>query len=85
MFVDGELGRVLGSERLIWFRNAYNLNLRIVQRMFQESLDMPVNQTDDADPERSPTVCRRGLSLERCGDKKRKRVEIQRPEKNSNA
>jgi hypothetical protein len=71
--VDGELGRVLGSERLVWFRDAHNLNLRIVKRMFKKSLDMPVNQTDNADPERSLIIRWRSLAMDRQGGEEREK------------
>jgi len=39
--------------------------------MFQESLDMPMNQADNGDAERRPIAGRRGLALDRYGCEKR--------------
>jgi hypothetical protein len=46
---EAVLLRISRSERLIWFGDAYDFDFWIVERVVEKSLDMSVNQTDDAD------------------------------------
>ena len=58
--------RVLRGEGMIRFREAYDFNLWIVQRMIEKSLHVAVDQANDADPKRYLVCRRRVLSLETC-------------------
>ena len=58
------LRRVAGSEVPVGFGNANDFDLGIVQRMFQKSLDVPVNQANDANPKRRLVLEGRALTQE---------------------
>jgi hypothetical protein len=51
--VEAELFSIAGGERLIRFGDADDFDLGAVEGVFEESLDVAVNETDDADAKRS--------------------------------
>jgi hypothetical protein len=51
---------------MIRFRDAYDFNLWIVQRMIEKSLHVAVDQANDGDTERCRAFRRRALTLETC-------------------
>jgi hypothetical protein len=59
--------RVLRGEGMIRFRDAYDFNLWIVQRMIEKSLDVAMDQANNANPKRHLIFRPRGLTLEISG------------------
>jgi hypothetical protein len=57
----------LGGEGLVRFSDANDLNLWIVQRMIEKSLDVAMDQANNANPKRHLIFRPRGLTLEISG------------------
>jgi len=64
---------ILGSELPIGFGDSHNLNFWIVERLLQKSLDVSMNEANDADTERGVSFRRRSLALAMCGCEQGKR------------
>jgi hypothetical protein len=54
--------RVVSCERLIWFSNANEFDLRTVERVVEKSLDVSVNQANDGDAQWRTFLARRILA-----------------------
>ena len=61
--VDAELFRISSEQRLVRFGDANDFDRGIVKRTLEKSLDMAVNQADDADTQRRPILRVHALAL----------------------
>jgi hypothetical protein len=57
---------VPGGQLRVWLSDAHNLNFRIVKRLLEEALDVPVNQANDAHAERRAVLRVGGLGGAMC-------------------
>jgi hypothetical protein len=64
--IEAILRRVFGCKLPVWFNDPHDINLRTMERLLEEPLDVSVNQTDDGDTKRRVGFSGLGVSMWGC-------------------